>query len=52
LKAKATLFGGGASTSATGLGSATGNISPGLGGSSTPTTSPTTPGTGIGTTPQ
>jgi type II secretory pathway pseudopilin PulG len=39
LKAKATLFGGGASTSATGLGSATGNISPGLGGS-TPTTPP------------
>jgi type II secretory pathway pseudopilin PulG len=47
LKAKATLFGGGASTNATGLGSASGNVSPGLGGSSTP---PTSPGTGMGTT--
>jgi type II secretory pathway pseudopilin PulG len=52
LKAKATLFGGGASSaSATGLGSATGNISPGLGGASTPTTTPVSPTTPT-TTPQ
>jgi type II secretory pathway pseudopilin PulG len=60
MKAKASLFGGGMTTSSsTGLGSATGNISPGMGGSTSPTTAtppttttPTTPTSPYSTTPQ
>src|SRR6266851_5272371 len=53
MKARASLFGGGAaSTSATGLGSASGNASQGMGGSTSPTTPTTTPTTPSTTTPQ
>jgi type II secretory pathway pseudopilin PulG len=44
LKAQVNLFGaGGTSTGTSGLGSASGNVSPGLGGAATPTTAPTSP---------
>jgi type II secretory pathway pseudopilin PulG len=52
LKAQVNLFGaGGTSTGTSGLGSASGNVSPGLGGAATPTTAPTAPTPASPTTP-